>query len=81
MDNEIDLAEVLRFFSSEDITIGINCRNLDTMDIDRKGHFDFWRAELQDYHVLALSGITDFTQIEEYQWKYDGVLIGSLFMN
>ena len=81
VDNESDLDEVLRNFSPEEISIGINCRNLDTMEIDRKKHFDFWRDELQKYHTLALSGITDFAQVNKYRWKYDGVLIGTLFTN
>ena len=79
VDNPADLAEVLQNFSPDDITIGINCRDLDTMLIDREDHFRFWRSELMNYHVLALSGISDFAQVQEYQWKYDGVLIGSLF--
>lgn len=79
IDNESDLNEVLQNFSPVDISIGINCRNLDTMEIDRQNHFALWRTELSDYHILALSGITDFAQIHEYRWKYDGVLIGTLF--
>ncbi len=79
VDNPGDLDEILKSFSPEDITLGINCRNLDTMKIDRKKHFDFWRSDLNNYHALALSGITDFAQLNEYQWKYDGVLIGTLF--
>lgn len=67
VDNPIDLREVLSSFSTEDITIGINCRNLDTMEINRENHFTFWRDNLTPYHILALSGITDFTQLHEYQ--------------
>ncbi len=79
IDNESDLDTILQNFSPEEISIGVNCRNLDTMEIDRQNHFSLWRIELSDYHVLALSGITDFSQVREYQWKYDGVLIGTLF--
>ncbi len=79
VDNESDLQEILKLFSPEEITIGINCRDLDTMKIDCENHFRLWRKELLSYHTIGLSGITDFSQVAEYQWKYDGVLIGSLF--
>lgn len=80
VDNESDLDEVLANLSPEEISIGINCRDLDTMEIDRENHFRLWRKELLSYHTIALSGITDFSQVREYKWKYDGVVIGRLFM-
>ena len=67
VDNESELVAILQNFSPEEISIGINCRNLDTMEIDREEHFSLWRTELSDYHILALSGITDFAQINEYR--------------
>ena len=81
VDNASDLDEVLRTFSPNDITIGINCRDLDTLEIDRQRHFDYWRPEMLSYHTIALSGITDISQVSEYKEKYDGIVIGSLFTN
>lgn len=66
VDNAADLDEILRTFSPDDVTIGINCRDLDTLEIDRQRHFAYWRPELKNYYTIALSGITDISQVSEY---------------
>lgn len=80
IDNTEDLTEIIESFSPDDITIGINCRNLDTMEINRERHFSLYDKKLKQYIVIALSGITHLEQVREYVWIYNGVLIWSLFL-
>lgn len=71
----------------EDITlkfwIAINCRNLWTMKIDRKRHFEIYdkfSEKLENKLVFAFSWIDNLKQVEEYKNKFNWVLVGSYFM-
>ena len=89
VDNEKDLEKVFNISPvlNKDWLIrwwiGINCRNLWTMEIDRNRHFDIYdkyKNELDDRIVFAFSWIDDLEQVKDYKWKYNGVLIGTTFM-
>ena len=63
--------------------IAINCRNLWNMEIDREKHFSViknFKEELKQKLVFAFSWIDNLEQVKEYEWIYNGVLIGSYFM-
>jgi len=63
--------------------IAINCRNLATMEIDRKKHFSIiknYKKNLENILLFAFSWIDDLEQVKEYRWIYNGVLVGSYFM-
>lgn len=63
--------------------IAINCRNLWTMEIDRKRHFEIYdkfKKELENKLVFAFSWIDDLKQVEDYKWKFNWVLIWTYFM-
>lgn len=63
--------------------IAINCRNLWNMEIDREKHFSViknFKEELKEKLVFAFSWIDNLEQVKEYEWIYNGVLIGSYFM-
>lgn len=64
--------------------IAINCRNLWTMKIERKKHFSIiknYKNKLDDKIVFAFSWIDNLEQVQEYEWIFNGVLIGSYFMD
>ena len=64
--------------------IAINCRNLWTMEIDRRKHFSLiknYEEKLENTLVFAFSWIDDLEQIEEYEWIFNGVLVGGYFMD
>ena len=66
-----------------DFWIAINCRNLGTMEIDRKKHFKIYEKFekiLEKKLVFAFSWIDNLEQIKEYRWKFNWVLVGSYFM-
>ncbi len=66
-----------------DFWIAINCRNLGTMKIDRKKHFEIYKKFekiLEKKLVFAFSWIDNLEQIKEYKWKFNWVLVGSYFM-
>ncbi|MDQ7010170.1 MAG: hypothetical protein Q9M94_07840 [Candidatus Gracilibacteria bacterium] len=68
----------------EGFGIAINCRNLGTMELDRKKHFSIiknYEKFLENKLVFAFSGIDNLEQIKEYKNKFNGVLVGSYFMN
>ena len=82
VDTEIWLEKVLNL--SLDYWIAINCRNLWTMEIERKKHFSIiknYKNKLKNKLVFAFSWIDNLEQVKEYEWIYNGVLIGSYFMN
>ncbi len=67
----------------QDFGIAINCRNLATMEIDRKKHFSIIKSFekcLGNVLLFAFSWIDDLEQIDEYKWVFNGVLVGSYFM-
>lgn len=84
VDNADDLQWVLEHCGDLALYgIGINCRNLGTMEIDRQRHFDLYdqfAQQLDATLVFALSGVDDLAQVEEYRGKYNGVLIGTYFV-
>jgi indole-3-glycerol phosphate synthase len=66
-----------------DFGIAINCRNLWTMEINRKKHFSIiknFEKKLEKKLVFAFSWIDNLEQLKEYKWIYNGVLVGSYFM-
>jgi indole-3-glycerol phosphate synthase len=80
---KLDQARELQESFLQDFWIAINCRNLWTMEIDRKKHFSIIKSfekKLKDKLVFAFSWIDDFKQIQEYKWKFNWVLVGSYFM-
>ena len=63
--------------------IAVNCRNLWNMEIDRKKHFSIiknFEKELENILLFAFSWIDNLEQVKEYNWIYNGVLVGSYFM-
>ena len=66
------------------IWIAVNCRNLWNMEINRKKHFsiiEWLNKKLEKTLIFAFSWIDDLEQVKEYKWIYNGVLIGSYFMD
>jgi len=67
----------------QDFWIAINCRNLWNMEIDRKKHFSIikkFENKLKDKIIFAFSWIDNLEQVKEYRWIFNGVLVGSYFM-
>jgi len=66
-----------------DFWIAINCRNLWNMEIDRKKHFSIiknFENKLKNKIIFAFSWIDNLEQVKEYKWIFNGVLVGSYFM-
>ena len=66
------------------IWIAVNCRNLWTMEIDRKKHFsiiEWLNKKLENTLIFAFSWIDNLEQLKEYKWIYNWVLVGSYFMD
>lgn len=84
VDNENWLKKILKFWNELDFWIAINCRNLWNMEIDRNRHFTIYKNfkdELKNKLVFAFSWIDNLKQVDEYVWKYNGILIGTYFIN
>ena len=82
---EVDTEEWLEKVLNLDIDcwIAINCRNLWTMEIDRKRHFEIYdkfSEKLENKLVFAFSWIDNLEQVIEYKNKFNWVLVGSYFM-
>ena len=83
MERVLNLPLLTREGLGEGFWIAINCRNLWTMEIDRKRHFKIYKKfeeKLADKLIFAFSWIDDLEQVEEYKWKFNGVLVGTYFM-
>jgi len=81
IDTEIGLEKVLNL--NLNCWIAVNCRNLWNMEIDRKKHFSIiknFENKLESILLFAFSWIDDLEQVKEYKWIYNGVLVGSYFM-
>jgi len=81
VDTEEGMEKVLNL--NIDCWIAINCRNLWTMEIDRKRHFEIYdkfSKKLENKLIFAFSWIDDLDQVEEYKNKFNWVLVGSYFM-
>ena len=81
VDTEIWLEKILNI--NLDFWIAINCRNLWTMEIDRKKHFSIiknFEKELKNKLVFAFSWIDDLEQIKEYKQKFNWVLVWTYFI-
>ena len=83
-DDADDVNSFLKSTTDRNFTIWINCRNLDTMEIDRRKHFEILERIEEDtskLRIIAFSWIEKNEQVEEYVGKYDGVLIWSNILN
>ena len=81
IDTEEWMEKVLKL--NIDCWIAINCRNLWTMEIDRKRHFEIYNKfseKLENKLVFAFSWIDNLEQVIEYKNKFNWVLVGSYFM-
>jgi indole-3-glycerol phosphate synthase len=81
IDTEIGLEKVLNL--NLNYWIAVNCRNLWNMEIDRKKHFSIiknFEKKLENILLFAFSWIDNLEQVKEYEWIYNGVLVGSYFM-
>jgi len=81
IDTEKGLEKVLNL--NLNCWIAVNCRNLGNMEIDRKKHFSIiknFEKELENILLFAFSWIDNLEQVKEYNWIYNGVLVGSYFM-
>ena len=82
---EVDIEEWLEKVLNLDIDcwIAINCRNLWSMEIERKRHFEIYNKfseKLENKLVFAFSWIDNLDQVIEYKNKFNWVLVGSYFM-
>jgi indole-3-glycerol phosphate synthase len=81
VDEEAWLKKILNL--KLDFWIAINCRNLWTMEIDRKKHFSIiknFEKELKNKLVFAFSWIDNLEQIKEYKQKFNWVLVWTYFI-
>lgn len=84
VDCEEDMEMVVKLSEELDFWIAINCRNLWTMEIDRKKHFSIikkFENKLENKLIFAFSWIDNLEQVKEYENIFNGVLVGSYFMN
>lgn len=80
VDTAQDLEVLFALVWSNQRWIAINCRNLWTMEIDRSRHFSLYEEYSEQFarhQMFAFSWIDSVDQRHEYEWKYDGVLIGT----
>ena len=75
---ELDRAALVADRSSPEVILGVNCRDLTTLEVDRS-RFD--AIELPRYPVLAESGIETSEHVEQVAMKgFRGVLMGTALM-
>lgn len=84
VDNERDFLDVCKMYKKDEILLALNSRNLSTLEIDKSFHQKMYENHpeiFRDYVIFAFSGINTIEDIQQYNGKYNGVLIGSLFHN
>lgn len=84
VDCDEDTENILNIQNIQEFGIAINCRNLWTMEIQREQHFNIvkkYKNQLKEKIVFAFSWIDNLNKITEYKGLFNGVLVGSYFMN
>ena len=69
VDNEQDLIMIMGQYSPNDILIGINSRDLSTLEMQPNLHMDIYSRhhdQLADFIVFALSGVSSLDDIAQY---------------